>query len=156
MIRRWHIKDILIGLLTMILSVIIAAVILLVVLLRAHRGIAIGPLYVLIPILTFTAGFYWSLRRSARPKVLAKPPSTVTIIVKSTTVGVTAIIISEIAYLTWIWIQIPRNLPGFVNIDVRLLVYYWPVLVGVFLAGFLFEYRRGSKRRSMLTGGMAQ
>jgi hypothetical protein len=156
MIRRWHIKDILAGLLTMILNMIAVGIILLVVLLRLHREIAVGPVYLLVPIVSFTAGFYWSLRRSSQPKVPAKPPSTVTIIVKSTTVGVTAIIISEIAYLTWIWIQIPRNLPGFVNIDVRLLVYYWPVLVGVFLAGFFFEYRRGSRRRSMLTGGMSQ
>ncbi len=158
MIRRWHIKDILVGLLAMILSVITAAVILLVVLLRSHREIAIGPLYLLVPIVSLTTGCYWSLRRSSLPKIQAKPakpPSNVTIIAKSAVVGVTAIIVSVIAYLMWIWIRIPRNLHGVVGIDVRRLV-YWPVLLGVFLASFTLEYRRASRRRSMLTGGLAQ
>jgi len=32
---------------------------------------------------------------------------------------------------------------------------YWPVLLGVFVAGFVLEYRRISRRRSILRGGVA-
>jgi hypothetical protein len=153
MIRRWHIKDILVGLLVMILSVIVLAITLGAVLFISKREIAIGPLYLLIPIVTFIAGFYWSWRRSSRPKVPPKPPATITIIVKSTTVGFTAMIVSAIVYLMWIRFWVLRNDHGFVSIDVHALL-YWPVLLPVFLAAFFLEYRRALRRRSMLTGGM--
>lgn len=42
----------------MILGVIIVAVILLLVLLRSNRDIAIGPVYLLVPIVSFTTGYY--------------------------------------------------------------------------------------------------
>ena len=47
MIRRWHIKDILTGLLVMVLSVIALAIILVAVLFIYKRDIAISPLYLL-------------------------------------------------------------------------------------------------------------
>jgi hypothetical protein len=138
----------------MVLSVIALAVVLVTLLVISKREIAIGPVYLLIPAISFATGLCWSLRRSSRPKVPAKPPSSVTIIAKSAAVGVTAIIVSLIAYLIWIWIQLPRNVHG-LGIDVRRLV-HWPVLLGIFLAGFIMEYRHASRRRSVLTGGMAQ
>lgn len=49
-------------------------------------------------------------------------------------------IVSVIAYLFGIWLQIPRNIDVPVAIDVRALV-HWPVLLGTFLAGFILEYR---------------
>jgi hypothetical protein len=152
MTRRWHIKDILVGFLAMILSLIVLAVILVTRLAISRREIPIGPAYSLIPIGTFVLGLFWSMRRSSRPKPPAKPPSYVTIIVKSTVTGVTAMILSVIAYVIWIWLRIPRSPGTFVSIDIRLLL-YWPVLLGGFLAGFIPEYRHASNRRSMLAGG---
>jgi hypothetical protein len=157
MIRRWHIKEILIGFLVMLLSVIIGAIILLVVLMRSNREIDVGPVYLLVPILSFTTGYYWSWRRSARPNAPPKPPSNVTIILKSTAVGIAAMVLSVIAYVLWVWMRIPRNVGvgvDFVSVGIRPL--FWLVFLTIFLSGFLLEYRRGSKRRSMLTGGMAQ
>jgi hypothetical protein len=150
---RWiHIKSILVGFLAMILSVIALWVILGVIVRTSNRDIPIGPLYLLIPVVAFVAACYWSLRRSARP---AKPPSNFTIIVKSTVVGIVAMILSVIGYVVWLWLRIPRNGIAFVGFDVVSLV-NWPVLWVSFLAGFLLEYRIASKRRSTLTGGMAQ
>ena len=153
---RWiHIKCILVGLLAMILSVIALWVILGVIVRTSKRDIHIGPVYWLIPVVSFVAGSYWSLRRSSRLKVPAKPPSNVTIIAKSTVVGILAMILSVIGYLIWLWLRIPRNGIGVVvGIDVRALL-YWPVLWVSFLGGFLLEYRIASRRRSTLTGGMA-
>jgi hypothetical protein len=153
MIRRWYIKDILFGLLVMIIGLIASAIILATILFISKREIAIGPLYLLIPIATFIVGFYWSWRRSSRPQVPPKAPATITIIVKSTTVGFTAMIVSAILYFIWIRFWVLRNDRGFVSIDVHVLL-YWPVLVPIFLAGFLLEYRRVSRRRS--PGGMSQ
>jgi hypothetical protein len=155
MTRRWHIKDILVGILAMLMSVIALAIVLVAVLFIYKREIAIGPVYFLIPVLAFAAGFYWSLRRSSRPKAPPKPPSNVAIIVKSSLVGVTAMIISAIAYFVWIWIRIPRQPHSFVAIDAHLL-FYWPILLGGFLAGFILEYRRVSGRHSAMTGRTAQ
>jgi hypothetical protein len=156
MIRCWHIKDIMVGLLTMILGVIIVAVILLLVLLRSHREIAVGPVYLLVPIVTFVGGFFWSGRRSSRPKAPAKPPSKATIIAKSFAVGVAAMIVSVIAYFLWIWTRIPRDVGvGFVSFDVRALLNR-PVLMVIFLAGFGVEYWRGLRRRSRMTSGFGQ
>ncbi len=66
-------------------------------------------------------------------------------------------IVSVIAFLTWILIRIPKNVHGAVGIDVlRVIGVYWPVLLGIFLAGFILKYLKASKRRSMLIGRMAQ
>ena len=138
----------------MLMSVIGSAIILVAILFISNRDIAIGPL-LLIPVIAFVAGFYWSRRRSARPKVPPKPPATITIILKSSAVGIAAMVLSVIAYFVWIWIRIPRHPHTLVAIDVHALL-YWPVLLVGFLAGFFSQYRRGSKRRSQLTGGMAQ
>jgi hypothetical protein len=154
-IRRFHIKTILVGFLAMVLSVIALAVILVVYLVISKREIAIGPMYLLIPSGTFATGCYWSVRRSCRSKTPAKPSSNVTIIAKSAIMGVAAVIVSLTAYVVWIWLRIPQNLHGLVSIDVRRLV-HWPVLLVAFLAGFILEYRHALRRRSMLTGGMAQ
>jgi hypothetical protein len=64
-------------------------------------------------------------------------------------------IVSVIAYLMWIRLWVDRNVHGFVSIDVHRLV-HWPVLVGVFVAGFILEYRRASRRRWTFPGGVAQ
>jgi len=150
---RWsHIKSILVGVLAMSLSVIALWVILGAIVATSKREIPVGPIYLLIPVAAFATGCYWSLRRSARP---AKPPSNFTIIVKSTVVGILAIILSVIGYLTWFWLRIPRNEPGLVSIDVRALL-YWPVLWVSFLGGFILEYRIASRRRSTSPGGVAQ
>ena len=137
MIRRWHIKSILVGVLAMILSLIALAVVLVGIMLISHREIAVGPVYLLIPIVTFTSGCYWSLRRSSQSRAPAELPSKATIIAKSVMVGVTAMIVSVPAYLFWIlfWILLrePRNIDGAVGIDV-LSVIHWPVLLGIFLA----------------------
>ena len=142
---------ILVGFLWVILSLITAAVVLVSMLTVSQKEIAIGPLYLLIPVVTFAAGCYWSLRRSSRPEIRKRPPSTVAIFAKSTVVGFTAVVVSVVAYLSWIWLRLPRTLHGTVGIDVHRLV-YWPVMMAIFLAGFSWEYRRASKRRSV--GGM--
>jgi hypothetical protein len=81
---RWTpVKSILVGLLAMVVSVIALLVILSVMVLRTKQEIPIGPVYWLIPIAAFAGGYYWSGRRSSRPKVPAKPPSNLTVIVKS-------------------------------------------------------------------------
>jgi hypothetical protein len=147
------VKDIRAGLLAMILGVIIVAAILLAVLLRSQRELAVGPVYLLVPIVSLTSGYYWSLRRSARPKAPPKPSSNITIILKSTAVGIAAMVLSVIAYV--VWMRIPRHTHTLVAIDVHVLL-YWPVLLIGFLAGFFLEFRWTSRRRSMLTGGMAQ
>ena len=138
----------------MVLSVIALLVILATIVLSSKRETPIGPLYLLIPIVTFAAGCYWSLRRSSRPKVPAKPPSSVTVIVKSTSVGITAMILSIIGYLIWLRLRIPRDAIGFVAVDIRALL-NWPVLLVSFLSGFMLEYRIASRRRSTFDGGMA-
>ena len=95
---RWiYIKSILVGFLAMVLSLIALAVVLMTIMLTFSREIPIGPVYLLIPIVTFAAGCYWSMRRSSRPKVPAKPLSQFTIIAKSVVVGITAMILSVIA-----------------------------------------------------------
>ena len=159
MIRRSHprfrwslIKSVLVGFLAMVLSLIALWVILGAIVLRTKREIPIGPVYFLIPIVTFTAGCYWSMRRSARPKGLAKPPSNVTIILKSTAVGITAMVLSVIGYLIWLRLRIPRDTISFVSVDISAL-FYWPVLLVSFLGGFLLEYRIASRQRFRLTGG---
>ena len=152
---RRHIKSILAGFLAMVLGVIVLAVILVAILAILTRDITIGPVYLLVPIVTFAAGCYWSLRRSSRPKVPAKPPSNTRIIAKSIVMGVTGMIVSLIAYLIWFSFWIPRNVHGLVSIDVVRLV-HWPVLLVIFLGGFVLGFWRASRRRSMLTGGMAQ
>ena len=146
MIRRRHIKSILVGILAMILGLIALAEVLVGIMLISHREIAVGPVYLLIPIVTFTAGCYWSLRRSSQSRAPAELPSKATIIAKSVMVGVTAMIVSVPAYLFWILLRIPRNIDGAVGIDV-LSVIHWPVLLGIFLAGFILEYRHASRRR---------
>ena len=153
MIRRRHIKSILVGILAMILGLIALAEVLVGIMLISHREIAVGPVYLLIPVVTFASGFCWSLRRSFRPRAPAKPSSKATIIAKSVIVGFTAMIVSVIAYLIWIWLRIPRNINGLVAIDVRALV-HWPVLLGTFLAGFILEYRHASRRRLTPTRGV--
>jgi hypothetical protein len=156
MIRRWHIKDILVGLLAMLMSVIALAIILVVVLFIHKREIATGPVYFLIPVLGFATGFYWSLRRSARPKTPPKRPSNFTIIVKSTAVGIAAIVLSVIAYFAWIWTRIPRDVGvGSVSFDVHALLPR-PLLLTAFAAGFVLEYLRGSRRRSRLLSGSGE
>jgi hypothetical protein len=152
---RWiHIKSILVGFLAMVLSLIALWVILGVIVRTSKRDIPIGPVYLLIPILTFPAGCYWSLRRSSRAKVPAKPPSNVTIIVKSTALGITAMIGSVIAYLIGFWLSTRRDGIALVSFDVVSIIHR-PVLVGVFLVGFGLEYRIVSRRRSTFTGGVA-
>lgn len=153
MISRRHVKSIFVGILAMILGLIALAVVLVGIMLISHREIAVGPVYLLIPIVTFTSGCYWSLRRSSRSRAPAKPPSKAAIIAKSVMVGVTAMIVSVIAYLFWIWLRIPRNVDGLVSIDVYALV-HWPVLLGIFLAGFILEYRHASRQRLTPTGGL--
>jgi hypothetical protein len=150
---RRQIKSVLVGFLAMVLSVLALAVILVTVLVISKRELAIGPGYLLVPAVAFVAGCYWSLRRSSRPQVPVKPPSMVTIIVKSFVAGVSTVIFSVIAYMWWIWVRLPRDTYGLVGIDVHRLI-YWPVLSCVFLAGFISEYRRASKRRSTFTGGV--
>ena len=87
----------------------------------------------------------------------AEPSSTVAVVAKSVVVGVIAMIVSVIAFLTWILIRIPKNVHGPVGIDVlRVIGVYWPALLGIFLAGFILKYLKASRRCSMLTGGMAQ
>jgi len=147
---RWHqMKSILVGFLTMVLSLIVLLVILGAIVLRTKREIPIGPFYRLIPIVSFAGGCYWSLRRSARPKVPATPPSNVTIIVKSTSVGIAAMIVAVIGYLIWLRLRIPRDTIGLVSVDIRALL-YWPVLLVSFLSGSILEYRLASRRRSKL------
>jgi MFS family permease len=153
--RRDQVKCILVGFLAMLLSMIALAVILVTILANSKREIAIEPLYLLIPIVAFAAGWYWSLRHSSRPKVPAKPSSNVTVIAKSVGVGVAGMIVAVIAYVTWIWFRFPKNVQGFGFIVVNRL-FYWPVLLGVFLGGFILEYRRSSRRQSTLTGDMSQ
>ena len=80
--RKDYLKGILVGLLMMILSLIVTPVILVTILAVSKRELAIGPLYLSIPVVTFAAGCYWSLRRSSRPQILNKPPSTVALIAK--------------------------------------------------------------------------
>ena len=151
---RWiHIKSILIGLLAMVLSVIALLLILVEIMLTFKREIQLWPVYWLIPIAAFAAGCYGSLRRSARPKVPAKPPSNVRIIVKSTAMGITAMILSVIGYLIWLRLRIPRDAIGFVSVDIRALLYS-PILLASFLGGFILEYRLASRRRFRLIGGM--
>jgi hypothetical protein len=133
----------------MVLGVIALLVILATIVLRSKREIPIGPLYLLIPIATFAAGCFWSLRRSARPKIPSKPLSMATIIVKSTAVGITAMILSIIGYLIWFRLRIPRDTIGFVSVDIRAL-FYWPVLLVSFLLGFMLEFRWASRWRSKL------
>ena len=148
MIRRRHIKSILVGILAMILGLIALAEVLVGIMLISHREIAVGPVYLLIPIVTFTAGCYWSLRRSSQSRAPAELPSKATIIAKSVMVGVTAMIVSVPAYLFWILLRIPRNIDGAVGIDVLSVIHWhWPVLLGIFLAGFILEYRHASRRR---------
>lgn len=151
--RKDYFRGILVGFLMMIVSLIGTAIILVSVLAVSQKEFAIGPLYLSIPILTFAAGCYWSLRRSSRPQILNRPPSTVAVFAKSTGVGLTAVLISLIAYVVWIWIRLPRDFHGLIGIDIRRLI-FWPVLLAIFLAGFLLTYRRSSRRRSMWTGGM--
>lgn len=148
MIRRRHIKSILVGILAMILGLIALAEVLVGIMLISHREIAVGPVYLLIPIVTFTSGCYWSLRRSSQSRAPAKLPSKATIIAKSVMVGVTAMIVSVPAYLFWILLREPRNIDGAVGIDVLSVIHWnWPVLLGIFLAGFILEYRHASRRR---------
>ena len=148
MIRRRHIKSILVGILAMILGLIVLAEVLVGIMLISHREIAVGPVYLLIPIVTFTSGCYWSLRRSSQSRAPAELPSKATIIAKSVMVGVTAMIVSVPAYLFWILLRIPRNIDGAVGIDVLSVIHWhWQVLLGIFLAGFILEYRHASRRR---------
>jgi hypothetical protein len=146
--RKDYVKSVLVGLLTTILSLIASAIILVTILAASKRELSIGPLYLLIPIVTFAVGFYWSLRRSSRHQILNRPPSTVAVIAKSTAVGLTAVIVSVIAYVMWIWMRLPPTFHGSFGFDLHRLI-YWPVMLAVFLAGFLLEYRRASRRRSV-------
>ncbi len=149
MIRRWHIRDLLIGFLAMILSVIATVITLLVILLRSRQEIAIGPVYLLIPIAAFALAFYWSLRRSSRPRPPARPPSKPVAIAKSALVGILAMVGATIAYFVWIYSTIPRPVVGLVSVDVLALLHlHWPVLVPVFLGAFICQYRRASRLRS--------
>ena len=151
---RKHSRSIVVGFLAMILSVIALAIFLLTILVISGLELNIGPLYLLVPGVAFASGCHWSLRRSNRSQAPAKPPSTFTIIVKSSMVGIATVIVSMIAYMWWIWFRFARNTHGLVSIDVHRLV-YWPVFPGLFLAGFIWEYRHASKRRSMLMGDVA-
>jgi hypothetical protein len=149
MIRHWHIKDIVVGLLVMIIGVIALAVAFPFMLLFLRRGMSIGPVYLLIPVAMFALGLYCSLRRSSRLKAPGNLPSKVAIVAKSFAVGLTAMIVTVIAYFAGIWIRIPRDVGvGFVSFDVRALL-YWPLPLVVFAAGFVLEYLRGSRRRSI-------
>ena len=148
--RKDYVKGTLVGFLWLILSLIATAFVLVSILAVSPKELAIGPIYLLIPIVTFAAGCYRSLRRSSRPKILNRPPSTVAVVAKSAAMGFTAVIVSVIAYLLWIWIRLPRSFHGTVGIDVHRLV-YWPAVLAIFLAGFLLTYRRSSRRRSMWT-----
>jgi hypothetical protein len=136
--RKDYLKGILVGFLTMVLSLIATAVILVTILAISKRELAIGPLYLLIPVATFATGCYLSLRYSSRSRILNKPPSTVAVIAKSTAVGFTAAFISLILFFMWVWhrLPLPLDFNGTVGIDVHRLV-YWPVMLAVFLAGFL-------------------
>lgn len=153
--RKDYAKGIVVGFLWMILSLIATAIILVTILAASKRELAIGPLYLLIPILSFTAGGWLSLRRSARPRIFDKPASTAEVIVKSTAVGFTAVLVSVIAYVFSIWVRLPPTFDGTVGIDVHRLV-YWPVMLAVFLAGFYWKYRRATRRGAMLASRMPQ
>jgi hypothetical protein len=156
MIRHWHAKDIVVGLLVMIVGVITLAVAFPFVLLILHRGMSIGPVYLLIPVAMFVLGFYWSLRQSSRRERPIKAPSKIFVIGKSFAAGIIAVIVSAIAYFAWIWIRLPRDMSvGFVSFDVRALL-YWPLPLAVFVAGFVLEYLRGSRRRSRLSTGVGE
>jgi hypothetical protein len=141
-----YVKSVLIGLLTMIVGLLATAVILVTVLAVSQREIPVGPVYLVIPISTFAAGCYWSLRRSSRPKALAQPPSKVAVIAKSTAAGI-AVVVSLIVYVTAIWFFFLRKIQGAVGVMVGP---YWPVMVAIFVAAFLLEYRRASRRHSLL------
>jgi hypothetical protein len=147
MARFVQFKSILFGLLAMVLGMIALAIVLLIILVRIEpRQIAIGPVYLLVPIASFVAGYYWSLRRSSRPKPPAKLPSKVTIVAKSVAVGIIAMVASMIADIVWIRLHITRPPHGAaVAIDVYRVVRL-PVLVAGFLVGFLLEYWRVSRR----------
>jgi hypothetical protein len=154
MSRFVQLKSILFGLLAMVLGVIALAIVFLVILVRiAPREISIGPVYLLVPIASFVAGYYWSVRRSSRPRGPAKPPSNVMIVAKSVAVGIVAMVASAIADILWIRLHIPRSPHVLVAINVYRVVQL-PVLVAGFLVGFLLEYWRVSRRRSRLTSGM--
>jgi hypothetical protein len=158
MAHRWqtHVKNILAGLLATILSVIVLAVVLAAVLLRSKRDISIGPLYLVIPLAAFAAGYYWSFRRSSRPKAPARPSSIFSIVTKSFGVGIAAMLVAEIGYIIWIWSRIPRRPHAFVAIDpVRLSWAHWLALLVSFLAGFALAFWRAFKRRLRLTSGLA-
>jgi hypothetical protein len=140
-------KSILFGLLAMVLGVIALAIVLLIILVRIEpRGIAIGPVYLLVPIASFVAGYYWSVRRSSHPRTPARPPSNVTIVAKSVAVGIVAMVLSVIADLMWIRLHIPRLPHVLVAINVYRVVQL-PVVVAGFLVGFLLEYWHVSRRR---------
>jgi hypothetical protein len=152
--RRDQIKSILVGLLVMLLSVIALAVILVTILAISKQEIALGPVYLSVPIVSFVSGCYCSLRRSSRPTAPPKASSLHRIIAKSVGVGVAGMIVAVIAYFIWIWFRFPPPVQGVgVFIDVHRL-FYWPVLSGVFLVGFILEYLRSSRRRSVLTGAL--
>jgi hypothetical protein len=147
MIRRltWkdYIKGILVGFLWMILSLIATAAILVTILAVSQKELAIGPLYLLVPVLAFSAGCFRSLRRASRPSILEKPASTSAIFAKSTVAGLAAVLVSVIAYLFWIRMHLPPTFHGVIGIDIRRAV-YWPVMLAIFLAGFILTYRRAS------------
>ncbi len=141
-------KGVLFGLATMIVSLIATAVILVTMLAITQREIPVGPVYLLIPISTFAGGCYWSIRRSAQPKALATPPSTIAVVAKSAAAGFTAVLLSLIAYMTAIWFVFARKTHVTIGIDVHRVV-YWLAMLVIFFAGFFLEYRRASRHSSL-------
>jgi hypothetical protein len=136
----------------MIGTLLATTVVLVTVIALSKREIEVGPVYLLIPISAFGAGCYWSLRRSSRPKDLAKPPSIVLVVVKSATVGILAVILSLIAYVTTIWALFLRKINGHGSIGFVVVGRYWWAMAAIFLAAFVLEYRRASKSRSRWSG----
>jgi hypothetical protein len=144
---RDYAKAVLFGLATMIVSLIATVVILVTVLVITRREIPVGPLYLLISISTFAAGCYWSLRRASLPKPPPKPPSTVAVVAKSAAAGLTAVLLSLIAYMTASWFVFARKTHVSIGIDIHRAV-YWLAMLAIFLAAFLLEYRRASRHPS--------
>ena len=62
MTRGSHIKNILFGILAAILGVIALAIILVALLLITRRQIGVGPVYLLVPIVSFLGGFSTSFQ----------------------------------------------------------------------------------------------
>ncbi len=146
---RLYVKSVIIGLSATILSVIVTVAALIALLVRSQHQIPVGPPYLLIPIAAFALGFYWSVRRSGRPKPPPTPPSRAVIIAKSALVGIVVVLLSDIAYIGWIWLGIPRTTGVFVSIDAFALLHRgWPWLAAAFVAGFMLQFFRASKLRS--------